>query len=174
MALASAGRVLWLLRALGDLLARVPRAPAALGACLWAGLIWWLSASSGPDVAPSLALGFLFNLAHAPLFGALALLLALALPRAAPRNWPRLTLPAALLVVAGVLAYGILDELHQAHTPGRVCTWRDVVTDAVGAGAVVSLAAYLSSERANGPGILARLAAWLVAACAAALLALYG
>ncbi len=174
MGLASADRALWLLRALGDLFSRVPRVLAALGACFWAGLIWWLSASSGPDVAPSFALGFLFNLAHAPLFGCLALFLTLALPRGAPRNWPRLTLPAALLVVAGALAYGILDELHQAGTPGRASTWRDVVTDGVGASAVVTLAAYLASEHAQTRGLWLRLAAWLAAACAAALLALYG
>ena len=34
--------------------------------------------------------------------------------------------------VAGALALGVMDELHQAYLPGRSASWADLAADAVG------------------------------------------
>jgi len=163
-----------LLRAAGDALARAPRPLGALAAAAWAALIWYLSAGPPPKVPATPAFSFVFNLAHAPMFGVLALLAALALPRAAPRGWPRLSAPARLCVLSLVLLYALVDEWHQARTPGRMSTWHDVLTDVAGAAATLSVAAYLARADAGAVGLALRLALGLCACGAAAALAAFG
>jgi VanZ family protein/UDP-2,3-diacylglucosamine pyrophosphatase LpxH len=100
--------------------------------------IFWLSAQSsypgGVDLPPPLD-----KLAHAAVFGLLALALDLALRISAPG------LPMYkrhLLVVAAVSLYGATDEWHQAFVPGRDCEVGDWIADTLGA--VLALtAAYL-------------------------------
>jgi len=101
-------RAVRLLCAAGDALARAPRALGALCAAGWGAFIWYLSGGPPPDVPATPLFSFIFNLAHAPLFGVLALLAALALPRAAPRGWPRLSRDARLGVVSLVLLYAVI------------------------------------------------------------------
>lgn len=75
---------------------------------------------------------YLQNLAHAPLFGFLALSMLLLAGREAPFR-PLIWLIVLLLV--GVASY--LDEWHQAYVPGRGSDVLDLVTD--GFGAVLTL-----------------------------------
>jgi VanZ family protein len=162
------------LRALGDLLARVPRAVGAALAVGWGAFVWWLSSGPPPEVPLAWRFAFVFNLAHAPLFGILALLAALALPRRGARGWPVLSARARAGVMALVLAYAIVDEWHQGATPERTSTWRDIVTDLVGAAATLAVAAYLTRADAGSRGVWKRLAIGAAACGGAAWLATAG
>jgi len=165
--------VLAFVRSAGDRLARVPRGVGALLAVLWGAFVWWLSSGPPPDVPVAWRFAYVFNLAHAPLFGFLALFAALALPRepepepGRPR-WPILSLGARALVMTAILGYAAIDEWHQASTPERTSTWLDVVTDLVGAAAVLAVAAYVARSDATPRGLWTRLAVGLAACCAAA------
>lgn len=93
-----------------------------------AGTIFWLSAQSsypgGIELPPPLD-----KMAHATVFGALALAMDLALRQSAP-GWPLYR--RHLLILGAVAAYGVFDELHQRFVPGRDCTVGDWVADAAG------------------------------------------
>src|SRR5690606_20164179 len=93
--------LLALLRAVGRALQGLPRSLALLPVGAWMALIWWLSSLSGDAGPPSILGGFVNNLAHAPLFGLLALWLALLLPRS--NGWPRLDRRTATQVLLAVL-----------------------------------------------------------------------
>lgn len=62
------------------------------------------------------------------------------------RGWPL-----AFYGVAGALAIGVLDELHQAWLPGRFASWKDLLADGVGGllGAVGLGIVYRVAERAE-------------------------
>jgi len=109
------------------------------------------------------------NLAHAPLFGLLALWLALAPPREA--GWPRLSRGAVLAILGAVVLYGLVDELHQTTVPGRVASVLDILTDLVGAACTLWVVGYVGGRGASERGLWARLAAGVLACVAAALLA---
>ena len=74
---------LWsrLLAGAGALALALPRPLWALVAVGWAGFGWFLSSRPGEDLPSSFLWSWAGNLAHAPLFGLLALWLALAAPR---------------------------------------------------------------------------------------------
>jgi VanZ family protein len=86
---------------------------------LWAGLIFGLS--SIPDLGTGLGVWDLTlrKLAHALEFAVLGLLLARAIRHDA-------------VALAGGIAYGIGDEVHQHFVPGRVGSPLDVLLDAAG------------------------------------------
>lgn len=113
---------------------------AALG---WASMIWVLS--SLPRL-PALPITFpqIDKVAHATVFGVLGALVALALLRG--RRWRR-----AAWVLLLCVAWGGIDELHQAFVPGRTPSWGDLGADALGAalGAVVVIA--LRRPRGRAP-----------------------
>lgn len=54
------------------------------------------------------------------------------------RGWRR-----TACCIAGAVAIGVLDELHQAYLPGRIASWSDLAADAMGGllGAVLLTAA---------------------------------
>lgn len=54
----------------------------------------------------------------------------------------------AAVVVLGILAWGVLDEVHQSFTPGRAVEAGDVAADGVGAAAGVAAALALARRRA--------------------------
>lgn len=128
-----------------------------------AALPWWAAAaalaavvavlSSRPadDLGPD-ALWKVDKLVHGATWCALAALIAIG---GVARGWRGVA--AAAVAIALAAAYGVVDELHQAHTPGRDASVGDAVADAVGAvvGAVagVSFARWRSSgpTRAAGP-----------------------
>ncbi|HEX9082662.1 MAG TPA: VanZ family protein [Holophagaceae bacterium] len=113
-----------------------------------AAVIFWLSSRStypaGLELAPPLD-----KLAHASVFGLLALTLDWSLRRTLPG------LPMYkrhLLVVILVSLYGASDEWHQAFVPGRDCEVGDWIADSLGA--VVALTA------ASLPMVFTRRLAW--------------
>lgn len=96
--------------------------------------LWWLS-SQEPEPQPhSTARALFHNSMHVIAYGCLAASIWLA--------WSRH--PVATLHVwrsrgAWLLAslYGVVDELHQSYVPGRVCSFADFASDAVGAALAV-------------------------------------
>lgn len=107
----------------------------------WMAVLWQLSATpADPAAAPWLALPpWAQNAAHVPLYAVLAVawyrgLRGFASPRAA-----------AAVAVPAAVAFGIVDEWHQAWVPGREAAAVDVLLDA--AGALLGVAAVLGLRR---------------------------
>jgi VanZ family protein len=150
--------------------------PAPLGwglTAAWMLLIWSLSSRTfeqPPEVGAELW-RVAANLAHAPLFGILALLVAgIVLRRKAHgAGLPRVEALDALVIAVWVLVWGALDEWRQGSTPGRHPSPFDVVTDLVGALAVLWIVAYLGGSRATESGLRLRLCVGLLACLAASL-----
>lgn len=86
------------------------------------------------------------NLLHVPVYAGLTWIWwkALASPKPAAKAGRIL---AAAAIAAG---YGILDEIHQMHVPGRFASVTDALLNAAGAAAVVAWV-LLRSRRATGP-----------------------
>lgn len=105
------------------------RAAALGGAVAVMAIEWVLSGRTDPNPTAGVLALVTSQLAHLVVFGTLAVLWWLALGR-------RYALVAAALAVA----YGVVDELHQAGTPGRDATPVDVAFDAAGAAIALTLA----------------------------------
>jgi hypothetical protein len=112
----------------------------ALPALLWAGLIWWSSSTPGDGSswlsAPwlDLPIPMLDKVAHAGLFGVLAALLRYAGVAARP-------------AFAATVAWGAIDEVHQAFVPGRTPELGDLAADATGALLALAAVRWFSSRR---------------------------
>lgn len=160
------------LRAIGSAFLVQPRWLSWILPAAWAGAIFLLSSLRSLD-APSEAWelgGLTGNLGHPAVFGMLALLLVPLARRSkgeGGRRWTDLSPAGALWIVVAVSLYGFTDELHQSTVEGRDASVFDLLSDAVGAVAVVAVVMYLGRSDADGPG-LRRL---LVAGFAASLLA---
>lgn len=161
-----------LLRALGRGLLLQPRGLAWLLPAAWALTIWWLSSqddlpSTGLPLPEWLA-SILYNCAHPVVFGLLALFSVPLLPRAG--RWVAWSGGRALALLAGVTAYGLVDEWHQSSVIGRTASLFDTLSDAVGAAAVLVVVAHLSRPDATRRGVVLRLVLGALACLAAATL----
>lgn len=136
------------------------------------GFIWWLSSFSnvGPKI-DSVLWSVLGNLAHAPLFGFLALFVATALLKDDGTGWPRIGVRSVVVVLLIVGLYGAIDEWHQSFTPGRRPSPMDLVTDLVGGSCVLWIGAYLGTYGRTERGLLLRLLAGIGFCFASAALA---
>lgn len=140
---------------------------AWLATVLWMAGIWYLSSRPGRVGAFNWPRALAFNFGHAPLFGGLAICMAGLLPR--EDGWPRLDLRRSALVVAGCVAFGVVDELHQhLGSVRRDFSVLDLATDLVGAASVLWIGRYLARPDAGGRGLGARLLACLALSLAAA------
>ena len=157
------------LRAIGTTLTRLPRAAGLILAFAWVLVIWKLSAIEGMDAPQSFLRSWLHNSAHAPFFGFLAFLLAIALPR--ENRWPRIDRLGAICVLTFVFCYALVDEWHQGRVPGRDPDWSDVVTDLVGACVTVWIIAWLGKRDAQRGGLWPRIAVGLALCLAGGFLA---
>ena len=112
----------------------MPRTLARLLALAWMGLIYYLSDQ------PSFGVEELFfaqdKVAHAIVFGILAVLYLLSMQRSANVYG----LHQLWIAIGLTAAYGILDELHQAFVPDRTPDVWDVVADTIGGLIAVYLA----------------------------------
>ncbi len=144
----------------------VPRGVGALLALGWMALIWTLSAQPPSDLSQGSRAGaWLFNLAHAPEYGALALWLALLVR---PRGAPLADTPgAARAILVFALLHGVADEVHQSLVPGRDGSLCDVITDVVGAAALLAVVRVVQRESWGAPRTWRTVLAW-AAACALA------
>lgn len=156
------------LRCAGRVLLRVPRVVAALLAAGWMALIWNLS-DGGPLMIPQGPfMALVMNLAHAPMFGLLALIwLLVVLDRPQGGELPRLRPASFLAVLALVFAYAVVDEWHQVGIPGRTGSPRDVLTDVVGGFCVLWVVGEVVWSHASEGRVRWRLF-WGVSACVAA------
>jgi VanZ family protein len=163
-----AGPLVGLLRAWGRALQRLPRARAWIPVVLWMGLISFLSSRPGRSGAPSALWAFLMNLAHAPLYGLLALWMALLLPR--ENGWPRIDSRTSTFVIAALMAFGVTDELHQHFVVRRDLSLLDLGTDLTAAACSLWVAASVGRSDSTEQGTVGRLllAAGLCLAAAAA------
>lgn len=93
---------------------------------LHAALIWYFSSRTWEGTERHLPGGF-GNLMHLVLFGGLGFFALGALPRDAA--------PTRRVVFAVLFAaiWGLIDEIHQFHVPGRTCSLFDLMDDAAGA-----------------------------------------
>jgi hypothetical protein len=137
--------------------------------CLWIALILSLGGQR-PAEAGVAQLGFFFNLAHAVLYGLLALWVVLCLPERRKGHWPHSGGGRGRFVLLAVLTVGLVDELHQATVPGRDASVLDLATDLAGASAVWAL---VSSRTQAGRLPAGLLLALLLLCILAALLATF-
>lgn len=98
----------------------------------YSGLIWWLS-SQALDI-PTHRFPFRDKGVHFIEYGVLAFLMT----HAVRRTWPRARFGLATAWWLTV-ALGLSDELHQAYVPGRNADIYDLLADALGAFAAVTL-----------------------------------
>ncbi len=154
------------LRAIGRALVIVPRPVAVLMTALWACVIWFFSAQRPVvfEIASAWG-GVLSNLAHAPEFACLTACLLLCLPRR--DGWPDLSRANVIRVLAIVLAYASIDEIHQALVPLRDASVFDVLTDLAGAIILVRVAWMLGPGERPSPVPVLRTLAWGALACLA-------
>jgi VanZ family protein len=112
-------------------------------AATWMALVWYLSSLSDPFGLLDWLWGdegngpkttsLIASLGHFGMFGVLALLLRWGV---AGRGY---ALPAGLFAFVCTVGFGVIDELHQAFTPGRDPTWKDLVFDAAGAATALAI-----------------------------------
>ena len=109
--------------------------------------------SGSPQAVPALP-GGSDKLLHAAAFALLGLSWCWALAAASRPVWRT-----ALLALALAVTWGLSDEYHQSHVPGRVASWGDVAADAVGAtlacgtwGHLAARARARAREAATSPG----------------------
>lgn len=157
------------LRAVGTSLTRLPRISGVILALLWIAVIWQLSSIQGMDGPQEFVHSWLHNSAHAPFFGFLAFLLAIALPR--EDRWPRIDRYTAALVIGTAFAYSVIDEWHQSRVPGRDADWSDVITDLIGASVTVWMIAWLAKPNGKARGLWMRIALGLALCLAGGFLA---
>ena len=101
---------------------------AWLPAALYMALIWALSSIALPEL-PIDSVPLRDKGVHFLEYGALGLLVAHATLRTWPHRSAARTLPLAVLIC---VAWGVLDEIHQAFVPGRSADVLDLVADTLG------------------------------------------
>ena len=80
------------------------------------------------------------NLLHLPAYGVLTILWFRALTPFLPRGW---AIGTSLVLT---IAYGLVDEWHQAYVPGRFPSATDLLADALGALIAAALCLLVSSR----------------------------
>ncbi len=151
---------------------RWPSSSVWLPSLAWILLITFLSSRRALPGGGGPLFAFLANLAHAPLFGLLALWLVLLVERRA--GWPDLGTRARLGLLLIVVCIGAGDELHQGWiTGGRDMSAFDLLTDVVGASAVLGVVKAVA-QQAPARRLWWLLGAGFVACIAAAAMATWG
>ena len=98
---------------------------------IYGGLIWWMSSFA----LPPQPVGIVYvwdKLKHVAEFFILAILLFNAISESTKST------TAVFLAIIITAVYGIIDEVHQSFVPGRMFSYLDMASDAVG-GLVISL-----------------------------------
>ena len=142
-----------ILSGIGTGLMALPRFLRLMLPLVWGAGLWWLSAQPGPGPGILENDAFLqcwtFNTGHAFLYGILALLCAACLP--SREGWVVLNRGRFLWILGLVMAYGLIDELHQSWVPYRSASGLDLLTDLVGASATLAVIFHLGKQSAEDP-----------------------
>lgn len=109
----------------------------------WMAVIFALSSQSQLPTPAGLSDDARSVIGHLCVYGVLAVLLWMALPR----GWPASRRIA--VAFAGAILFGVTDEWHQSFVPDRESTFSDLVVDAIGAS--VALIAVQFASRFRGP-----------------------
>lgn len=127
------------------------RQALAAGALVWMGLIFYASSLPSSSTGPDTPLWTLFLKAlHFGGYGILALLFLGFFRESRNRASPLQNFFASLLLAA---VYAVSDECHQAFSPGRHPSLRDVIIDTMGAGAFLAAFFLLQIKRTRGKPI---------------------
>jgi VanZ family protein len=149
-------------RLVARLRAAIVRAPSVVrvpAPFVVAAALWWSSSQTPTGTSAGWAWSVAHNGMHVVAYAVLAAAAWFALaPRARPRG--------ALIVWALTVLYGIVDEVHQSHVPGRDASIADVVSDALGA----AIAVHVLRSDAAGRSWIDRQFAVLVAGAIASVL----
>ena len=164
-------RTLASLRAAGDFLLRRPRPGLLAVVVAWMALIWTLSSRMLSGDPLHLIFVWLSNGVHAPLFGLLGLGVVAMLPRTG--GWPRLDVRQVSLVLALVLTYALIDELHQSTVPGRDASIFDLFTDWSAAYITLGVAVVAGRAGTQEPAFRRRLGLGVLICCLAGLMATF-
>lgn len=154
--------------ALAGRLLALPRWFRLLGPVTVMVVLWYSSSQPPSGQVGATWEAVVHNAMHVVAFGVLALTWWFALGDPARLRRPGGMRTATLVAIACSLAYGLVDELHQATVPGRVPSWGDVLSDVAGAGLFATAASHLC---ATGPSPRRHLLAWALAAAAGVTLA---
>lgn len=149
---------------IGGALVVLPRPLAALLTIGWCGVIWFLSAQRPVvfDIGSAWG-GVPSNLAHAPEYAVLAAGLVLCGPR--HDAWPVVSRRSVGWVLALLVAYATVDEIHQGLVPLRDASVFDVLTDLVGACVLLRIAYIVGPGAEPAPPRLLRTLAGGALAC---------
>jgi len=146
------GGLLGFLRRTGFVLLRQSRGRAWVQACLWMGLIWFMSSLSNPlGRDPHQSVAFFGNLAHPFEYGVLTLLLLPTVQRF--QGWIQFDSERLGSRIALILSYAAIDEFHQSFVLGRHSSPLDWLADATGMYCTLKVAAYISEPEATSAGV---------------------
>jgi VanZ family protein len=142
-------------------IAGAPQARWRRGCSLWGPPVLYalaIFATSSLSAAPPPPLQVTDKHVHLLVYAGLAVVLVRALSGG---RWAGVTPATSLQAAMMTIAYGVIDEWHQAFVPGRHADARDVLADAVGAAlavAVLGAVARWSRRRARTDGTIERAA----------------
>lgn len=122
------------LTAVLDCLVRIPKWLRVLVPITGMLVLWWSSSQVPGNEPHSTAQSLLHNMMHVVAYACIAASLWVAWS-----HRPVAAVQAFRSRGSWLLAslYGVVDELHQAYVPGRVCSFADLVSDASGAALAV-------------------------------------
>ena len=117
-----------------DWLVRIPKWLRVLVPIAGMGVLWWSSSQVPGDNPQSTAHSLFHNMMHVVAYACISASIWIA--------WSRRPVAAVCAFRSRgswLLAtlYGVVDELHQANVPGRVCSFADLMSDASGAALAV-------------------------------------
>lgn len=136
----------------------VPRPLRWLPVAVLVALLWWSSSTPPRPTEPSIVGAFVHNAMHVVAYAIVAAAVWCAAHAPGSGDQRR----AAAVAIAFAIGYGVVDELHQSHVPGRVASAWDVGSDACGA----LLAVWLLHRRFAAPRVgLVHGACVLAASC---------
>lgn len=112
--------------------------------------LWWLSAQEPQPQPDSTARALFHNSMHVIAYGCLAASIWLAWSQVPVAAHHAYRSRGAWLIAS---LYGVVDELHQSYVPGRVCSFADFASDAVGAALAIVILRGITGVASRSRGV---------------------
>lgn len=112
--------------------------------------LWWLSAQEPEPQPHSTARALFHNSMHVIAYGCLAASVWLAWSRKPVAAHHAFRSRGAWLIAS---LYGVVDELHQGYVPGRMCSFADFASDAVGAALAIVILRGITGAASRSRGV---------------------